>query len=111
MISLFFKEQKNPIVYHVLVGLLSYRLLEFELQSYGVNPAVVSQGSSECGAGAMAHPPTFPSSLQPPALSFPIPRVANVERSCTGKYVVGKAGGKDGTVISILRVDVGPFYQ
>lgn len=38
--------QKNPIVYHVLVGLLSYRLLEFELQSYGVNPAVISQGSS-----------------------------------------------------------------
>lgn len=46
MISLFFKEQKNPTVYHVLVGLLSYRLLEFELQSYGVNPAVISQGSS-----------------------------------------------------------------
>lgn len=45
-ISLFFKEQKNPIVYHVLVGLLSYRLLEFELQSCGVNQAVVSQGSS-----------------------------------------------------------------
>lgn len=42
MMSLFFKEQKNPIIYHVLVGLLSYRLLEFELQSYGVNPAIVS---------------------------------------------------------------------
>ena len=27
------------------------------------------------------------------------------------KYVVGKAGGKNGTVISILRVDVGPSYQ
>ncbi|KAK7807623.1 hypothetical protein U0070_006340, partial [Myodes glareolus] len=36
----------------------------------------------------MAHPPTFPSSLQPPALSFPIPRVANVERSCTGMISV-----------------------
>lgn len=102
IISLFFKEQKKPIVYHVLVGLLSYRLLEFELQSYGVNPAVVSQGSSYCGAGATAHPPSFPSSLQPPALSFPTPRIANVERSCPRKYVMGMAGGGEMVLLSVF---------
>lgn len=52
----------------------------------------------------MAHPPTFPSSLQPPALNFPIPRVANVERSHAGKYVAGKLGSTV-DIVDVLRVD------